>query len=277
MQKKQMRGMLLFPLMIILLVGLLISCDDFFTTSWGSWAARDMSKMNFKVSADNIDDLKDMAAGDSAMQLSLLEDLVKAAKNAPPEEKQKLQDAGIELAIESSNIMGAVTNSVDKISELLEGDTEEMDHDEMVSFITDIIGSMDNLQASTDAVTALLPNPDDENYDAALEAFVTNGDATNNVLVSVLLVIAEAEAITADPELNPNGKTVEELFDAMMSDEDADDELQELLDRVKESPKINLAADLADKSSEKLKGTDSPLSALGDVFDEFDLKALLGK
>ncbi len=242
MQRKQIKGMLLFPLIIILFVGVLTSCDDFFTTSWGSWAARDMSKMDFKVSADNIDDLMDKAANNKKMQAAILDSLVDAVKKAEGEDKKKLQNAGVDLALSCTNVMDTVLNSMAELESLVDNDGD------IGSYVAGLVDSMDNLSESTDALLEIIPLED-------VDSFVTANNATNSFFTAILLISAVAEE---------QGQTTEEFFNELTGD-NGSDMLTALND-----PKVALALALADAASEKMP-ENSQFGMLADVMKDLNL------
>jgi hypothetical protein len=234
--------------MIVLLAGVFTSCDDFFTTSWGKWAARDMSKMDIKVSADNIDDLMDQASNDKDLQVKILDELVDASKKASGKDKQKLQDAGVDLALSSTDIVGTV---MDNIGDIESFDSME-DPEEMKKYISGIVNNIDNLQGSTDALLQMIPNDQD-----SIDAFMAGKEVDTDIaLVSVLLIAAEIQNITADdPE-----KDFEELFEEFNVEEEESINIDDLPAEL-QTDKIRLALGLL--------GNGSPLTKLEDMFSGF--------
>jgi hypothetical protein len=289
MQKKKLKGILLFSLIIVLLISVFTSCEGgfvgFFTNSLGEGAARDMSKMDIKVTEKNVDSLIDQATGNPDMQAKILETLVDVvAKTEDPVQKKHLQEAGVDLAIKSTNVTDTVLSSASEIMDLIEEsqDNEDVDPAGMVDYFTGVINDMGNLGKSTDDLMKILPNKedfdgDDEAYTAAVKAFVGEeaDGAVNNVMVSVLLVCAEAQEVTGDDDIGA-------LLTRMMNEEEdpnlSEEEkvaMEEKLDVLAESPKIALAIELLDASKDGL--ADSPFEDLGKVLDDFNLRDLMNR
>jgi hypothetical protein len=88
----------------LLLAALLLSCDNYFSSSWGT--ARSYDSSNIDVSAANVDSWIEKAMGNpelaAAVTEKIIDELRKGILNR--EDEAKLQNAGVSLAIESSGI-----------------------------------------------------------------------------------------------------------------------------------------------------------------------------
>jgi ribosomal silencing factor RsfS len=244
--RKKIKGMVFIPLAIVLCISLVTSCTDFFTTSLGKWAARDVSKIDVKVTAENVEDLVEQAKGDKEMQLAILDKVVDAAKDASGEEKQELQNAGVGLVLDTTDIMGTVMENIGDINNL-----ESMeDPSEMIDYFTSIVNSIDNLQESTDALTTLIPSDD-----ASIDEYMNGNDIGEGdlALISVLLLASEIQRITD----GNSAKDPETLF-SEFEDEDIS---YETLPADLQTDKIKLALGLL--------GEGSPLTSLEDIFSGF--------
>ncbi len=183
MLKKHIQGTAAFPLLAVFLIGMLTSCTGFFSHSWAEWAARDRSKMEIKVTADNIDDLMDKAENDRDLQLAILRNLAGAVNGTSGRDKQKLQNAGIELSISCTGMVSAMLRSIDNPSDL-----DGMGQSGLANYFSGSIRYMTNLQASTDYLLQILP-PDM----GSVLALASDGNAVDMALASLLLICAGAE------------------------------------------------------------------------------------
>ncbi len=258
MQRKLTKGSLLFPLTIVLLAGILTSCTDFFTTSWGEWAARDKSTLVKNVTSDNIDELMATAANDKEMQVIIMNNLVDAvSKEENPDKKKKLQNAGVELALSTTNIMDTVLGSVGELTSLMDGgDGGEVDTDEVITYVTDILNSMSNLQGSTDNLSAMINIEDIDNL-------VDENNAMNMALTSVLLLCAEVQSVASEE------KPMQDYFDDLADSGNFDpNDSTTYPEEFQDNPKFELAIKLGMGSIDKISD-DSPLASLKDMLEQF--------
>jgi hypothetical protein len=90
-------------LVMAMLVGLaMISCDDFFSTTWGEPEEYDASKI--KLDQSNLDQWKKKAVGNPKLAKELVEKIIGELSSKSGKEKASLQEAGIELAVEQSGM-----------------------------------------------------------------------------------------------------------------------------------------------------------------------------
>ncbi|MDR2900478.1 MAG: hypothetical protein LBV20_03015 [Treponema sp.] len=251
MLRKKIKGIILFPLMIVLVTGVLTSCDNFFgmfTNSLAGDMARDPAEVIPVVTADNIDDLKQTAAGNPDLQLKIMEEVAVLATNeTDPVKKQKLQNDGVELAVESTNIMGTMTTMISDpvVKDLIEGGGEP-NQEQITDLVSGLIDSLGNLQESTEALVATIPSDD-----ASIEAFKKDNENTTDIaLTSVLLVAADIQQITTD---NPDLDFAEVFAEA-----------------VSEEGKIDLSVLEAKAPNIDLSKTELALGLIGDgsIFEE---------
>ncbi|MDR2795611.1 MAG: hypothetical protein LBB47_02730 [Spirochaetaceae bacterium] len=83
-------------------VFMLASCDDFFSSSWGTMRDYDLSKI--KLTLDNLQELKEKAVGNPELAGALVEKIIRELDGKSGAEKAAFQEAGIDLAIEQSGI-----------------------------------------------------------------------------------------------------------------------------------------------------------------------------
>ena len=97
-----------FVIGVLLLGSLLaISCDTFFSSSWGTSREYDVSKID--INSDNVDSWLESASGNSKLAETLTEKIRqqlkgKVKQGSPTKEQAILQQAGTKLAVESAKI-----------------------------------------------------------------------------------------------------------------------------------------------------------------------------
>ncbi|MDR2433565.1 MAG: hypothetical protein LBD47_03245 [Treponema sp.] len=149
---------------------LVISCDDFYSATWGTAREYDASKIS--VNAGNVDEWVEKAAGNpelaDAVTDAIKNELEKGSLNTG--DKAKLQDAGVALAIEASGIGETILekaadtlsngiSSVEDLSKLLadvQSDFKKNNGAKAASDIADIIsGSLAQPSYGKDSVPKL--------------------------------------------------------------------------------------------------------------------------
>jgi hypothetical protein len=86
----------------VLAVFVLGSCDDFYSTSWGTARSYDASKI--VLTADNLEDWKKKAVGNPELAGALVDKILAELDGKTGAEKAKFQKVGVELAIEQSGM-----------------------------------------------------------------------------------------------------------------------------------------------------------------------------
>ena len=83
---------------------LVISCDDFYSATWGT--AREYDFSNINVNAGNVDDWVEKAAGNPELADALVEKIKDELEKEKlsDKDKAKLQEAGVNLAVEATGI-----------------------------------------------------------------------------------------------------------------------------------------------------------------------------
>ena len=175
----------LFPLLpLALAAGLLgSSCTDFYSTSWASWAKRDPHNLIPPVNAGNIDELVSNPgiAGDPDLSLALLENIEDAMDGASDEDKQVLQDAALEVAVNASGLGQALTDLLSDLEGL---------EDDPKGAVIDAINGADNLEAASSLLCSILDGYDPNNGNASPEDLA---------YAAVLLLAGEAKKAESEP------------------------------------------------------------------------------
>jgi hypothetical protein len=149
---------------------LVISCDDFYSATWGTAREYDPSKIS--VNAGNVDEWVEKAAGNPELADAVTEAIKDELKNGNLNtgDKAKLQDAGVALAVEASGIgetilekaadtLGSGISTAEDLSKLLadvQSDFEKNKGGKAASDIADIIsGSLEQPSYGQDGVPKL--------------------------------------------------------------------------------------------------------------------------
>ncbi|MDR2783493.1 MAG: hypothetical protein LBB48_06585 [Treponema sp.] len=122
--QKSKRTCSLFALLFVVAFAF-VSCDGFFSTTWGSPRDYDPSKID--VNAGNVDQWIAEAAGNPKLAKAIADkikaELANATHGTLTPDQLNLQNAGVKLAIEASGLGTALINSASSvISELSSGD-----------------------------------------------------------------------------------------------------------------------------------------------------------
>jgi hypothetical protein len=214
----------------VLLSLVFVSCTDFFTSSWGTWAARDPANLIRNVSAGNVDEYITMAENNPDLSLELLKKIGGASGSASGSDKAKLQSAAVTAAINASNLTTTLMNNAADVSSL-------ENTDDVKNLVTSTLNSMNNLTPASDALVGILEQ------DKA--AFMASASADDMALAAVLILAGEAkkagpdvfsdyENATIPPSSQPTIDFVEELATAALDKQQSgggeDSELLKLLD-----------------------------------------------
>ncbi|MDR1212074.1 MAG: hypothetical protein LBK40_07580 [Spirochaetaceae bacterium] len=183
MEKNCFKVLALFP---VLGIFSLVSCTDFFSTSLATWAQRDRTKLNIKVTASNVDDLIAQNGNDPDTSLAILKGIEAALKGASGQSKLDLESAALEAA---ANAAGLGNTVLGKSQEILDAIDSGVDAD-VLALVENVIDSLDNLGATASTLLAALPDPGDP---TAFEAFIENSDPTKLALAAAVLLASEAE------------------------------------------------------------------------------------
>ncbi|MDR1059201.1 MAG: hypothetical protein LBL43_06595 [Treponema sp.] len=130
MIKRQNFLLCLFLLPALIFVSVFVSCDSFFSESWGSERSYDPDKIDLTTS--NLDSWIENSIGNPKLAAALTEKIkVKVASMGNGSERAKFQEAGVELAIEAS---GIGTSIVSNAADIL-GNIDDLDGDQAVKDI----------------------------------------------------------------------------------------------------------------------------------------------
>jgi hypothetical protein len=155
-----------------------VSCTDFFTSSWGEWAARDPASLIRNVSAGNVDEYLAMAENNPDLSLELLKKISGAVAGASGADKVHLQSAAVTAAVNASDFTNVL------MSKTADASTLE-DAEDVKKLITDALNGMGNLTPASDALTGVLAQ------DPA--AFKASASADDLATAAILILAGEAK------------------------------------------------------------------------------------
>ena len=119
---------------LAILVLTFLSCDDFFSSSLGKPQKYDLSSI--EVNAGNVDRWIETARGNPELTAALLEKITRELESAEGEEKARLMEAGIKIAVQSS---GLGTTIIKQGSSVLEEDFNDVTQDTLMDLLNRVI------------------------------------------------------------------------------------------------------------------------------------------
>ena len=204
----------LLPVLVIFAATVLfVSCTDFFSKSWASWAARDPDKLIPKVTAGNVDELIAAAENNTDLSFAVLKKIQDAANNMSGDDLLTLQSAALGAATNAVGLGQSVLNAAGQLSSV-------DDINDAKDLILDAINGMKNLEATSSILCDLLPEPYDENgvITDDFRAFSQKASANDLAMAAALMIANEAksELINSGKELN---EYVNDLVDKINNDD----------------------------------------------------------
>jgi hypothetical protein len=209
-----------------------VSCTDFFTTSWGKWAARDPASLIPNVTASNVDELISMSENNPDLSLEVLKKIGKASGSSSGGDKAKLQNAAITAAVNASNLTNVLMNNVSNVSSLKEAE-------DVKDLMTNTLNSMDNLTSASDTLTGIL---------AQDTAFTDSASADDLAMAAALILAGEAKK-AGDLDVFSN----------------------HVSGSATTGTPVGLAEDLATKAKEKYEAGENSASPLKDLLTQLGL------
>lgn len=168
--------------MLLAALPALMSCTEFFTNSWASWAARDPDKLIPTVSAGNVDELLEMAEGDPDLSLAVLKKIRSASAKASGSDRQKLREAAIEASANAAGLGQAVLGAAEKLSGI---DSAE----DALDLVLAALNDMKNLEDASAELFSTLPKGDDADFDD----FAAAASADDLALAAIILLAGEVK------------------------------------------------------------------------------------
>ncbi|QQO07909.1 hypothetical protein [Breznakiella homolactica] len=199
MKKPRFRRIVLFLALPAVFSLFFTACTDFFSTSLGSWAARDWSGKTIPVNSDNVHDLIAQAENDPDMSLAVLRGIEDAVSKASGKDKTDLQSAALEAATNASGIGNEIIGNVGDILKA----SDEDDNGKISAIINSTIDSLGNLGETSDILVRILPDPDTD--PAGFQAFLDNSAAEDLGMAAVILLAAESKNNGGADEYLENG------------------------------------------------------------------------
>ncbi|GHV67713.1 hypothetical protein AGMMS49928_05360 [Spirochaetia bacterium] len=151
MSKRYMPVFVVFSLLGALLLG---SCDNIFSTTWGTPREYDPSKIT--LSPDNLDAWVEQARKDPKLADAVLKKIKEKVDGATGAEKAKFQDAGVAMAVESAGIGNAIMGHLEDALDLADesGDGQK---DAVTNFFDKVKAEVsDNCAKAAEDITAII-------------------------------------------------------------------------------------------------------------------------
>ena len=224
-----MKKTVCYALIALILVLSFTACDEFFSNSWGT--TRDYDPEKIDLNAANVSQWVDQAIGNPDLADAILKKIKQEMKKQPKESKdwQKLQQAGIKLAVESSGLGEAiVSNALDALSKLdKETELDETLVKDILSGIQDDFNSSGGVNAAENLADIVIASLDGSFQDGDppkfSEAFAESADPSDvaeAILVLVLGILGDEGKSVTDDDLNWND--VEDLAKGLAFDNHTD-------------------------------------------------------
>ena len=150
-----MKNIARFTLALFAFALFFASCDNFFSSSWGTPREYDLSNMT--VNASNVNEWLDLAVGNPELAEALTKKIIEEMKKVSPGSNAFLilQQAGVRLAVESSGLGEAlVSNAAEALSSL---DNSNAGMDEVKNILGKVQRDFNsnNGKASADNIAAI--------------------------------------------------------------------------------------------------------------------------
>jgi len=224
--KKHIIGKLALFFVVLLILN---SCTQFFSTSLAPWAARDPDTLIPAVTADNVSELIELAEDNPDLSLAILKKIKKAADGANEEDEAALLAAALQAAANATALGPAVLGNAGSIIDALNNS------DNAAEAVTKALDSMKNLAEVSDILDDILvPGT------SAFSAFLDAASADDLAIAAAIIIASEAkDFIDSEDYLNsfdPSGASLTskeelaiELAVAAAGKSDLSDRLKDLI------------------------------------------------
>ena len=167
------------------LLGALVSCRQVFTTSLGSWAARDPKSLIPTVSSANVADLVSLSENNPALALEVLKGIKNAMASAKGAEKASLQNAAVTAAANASGVGSAILSNAGNINDTLSSGGD------VVGVVSTAIAGLGSLSDTSALLKDTLPSPTTDK--AGYDEYVKSASAESLANAAVVLLAAQAQ------------------------------------------------------------------------------------
>jgi hypothetical protein len=199
------------PVILFLVLGTLIlsSCDEFYSSTWGTTRKYEGSKID--LNAGNLDAWVETAIGNPELANALLEKIKDDLPGLSGKDKAKYQDTGVKLAVEASGIGSSILSNAAVALDQLEKKNSDAVKD-ILSNIQNDFKKNNGAKAAKD-IAEIVDVPDSDKPpeiqgDYALSASAS--DVGQAVMVLALAVIGDINETT---NLNVNDLEIGLTFD----------------------------------------------------------------
>jgi hypothetical protein len=199
------------PALLVVVLAFFLSSCDFFTTSWGSGAKRDPSKV--QVNAGNVDDLIAAAKGDEKLSKELLSKIKDKINdpNISASEKVKLQKAAVTAATQASGVSTLVVSNVGKI---IDGANDTDSLKNLLSDIQDQAKKNDIKSISGDLTTVLSQSVTTGSKGEPVFSNSLGKDMSENDLTMLVVIVALGQEKSVENYLDEWGSGGKDINDA---------------------------------------------------------------
>jgi hypothetical protein len=209
-----------FFLCLLLLPALIfVSCDEFFSETWGS--NRSYDSANIKLTAGNLDTWIFDSIGNPELAAAVTKKIIEKVQSGSlsSQEKLQFQEAGVDLAIESSGIgISIISRAADTLGDLGDDKIEDVKEDAITNILSEIQQdfSSGGPQAAANLAAIVSESLKDKNPSSGdIPAFddtdlyaknAAPGDVAQAVLVLALALFDDEETIREEIEGFAEGK-----------------------------------------------------------------------
>jgi hypothetical protein len=190
-----------YPLVLFLVLGIMIlsSCDEFYSSSWGTAREYDPAKIDLNV--NNLDAWTEAAIGNPELAAALLQRVKsEIPKQTDPKNKAKYQEAGVGLAVEASGIGTSILSNATSALDQLDSGNQDVVKDILANIQGDFKKNKGDRAAGD--LTEILDVQTGNNIpqlNPEYSSLVTPADAGQAVLV---LALATVDDIDENTNLN---------------------------------------------------------------------------
>jgi hypothetical protein len=188
----------------VLGVFVLGSCDDYFSTSWGTVRSYEASKI--ALSEGNLKDWKNKAVGNPKLAAALVDKILGELEGKSGAEKAEFQKVGIDLAIEQSGMGVKILELAGSdLSKIVEGTDDEIEKGvkDLLSKVQS--GVLESSKAAAGNIAKIVGTSITENSNPPVfngDDYTTGVTASEVGLAVMILAMAEIPSISSDMELD---------------------------------------------------------------------------
>jgi hypothetical protein len=180
------------------LVFVLASCDDFYSTSWGK--AREYDSSKIKLTQLNLQQWKEKAVGNPALAKALVKKIISDLRGKSGAEKAAFQKVGVQLAIEQA---GIGTKIIEVAGSALDNIDSEVGIKDLLNKVQKGLGDVDSAAANIAEIVSnsSLTGIDSDN---SIPKFGASDDYANDASPSDVGMAVMVLALSIIPNIDGN-------------------------------------------------------------------------